>query len=354
MRLSFRNKKITGLLIVLPSNEVRFEDEMENYNFSIAKSLRLKAAMGYNTRRIFKEDECVSDVCVYGLEYLFTENLLNRDEIDALILVTQSPDHIMPPTSNIIQGKLGLKTDMICLDINQGCTGFIVGLTQAFMLLDQPYIKKVVVLNADILSRRVSKQDRNSNPLIGDGASIAIVERSDKKILIEGVIHSDGTGAESLMVPAGGLKLPVSEETGRMEEDAAGNFRSKNNLVMKGDDVFNFVQREVPPMIDEVLNFAVKNKDEIDYYLFHQPNKFMLNKLADKIGVPREKVPSNVVENFGNGSGITIPTAIVFNLGEELTKRSYQVCLAGFGVGLMWGALVMEMGPFNFNKIITK
>lgn len=354
MRLSFKNKKITGILTVLPANEVKFEDEIENYNFSAAKSLKLKAAMGYNTRRIFADDVCVSDICVDGLEYLIAEKLLHKDDIDALILVTQSPDYIMPPTSNIIQGRLGLKTDMICMDINQGCSGFIIGLTQAFMLLDQQHINKVVVLNADIISRRVSKQDRNSNPLIGDGASVTIVEKSDKEVSIEGIIKTDGTGAEALMIPAGGLRLPVSEDTARMEEDAAGNFRSKNDLIMKGDDVFNFVQREVPPMIEEVLNFAGKNRDEIDYYLFHQPNKFMLNKLADKIGVPREKMPSNVVENFGNGSGISIPTAIGFNLGEELIKTTYQVCLAGFGVGLMWGAFVMELGPLDFNKIITK
>ncbi len=182
MNLIFHNKTITGILTILPENEVKFEDEMGNYSFSVSKSLKLKAAMGFNTRRIVKEGVCVSDLCIYGLKYLFENNYLQKDEIDALILVSQSPDYIMPPTSNVIQGHFGLKQDLFCLDINQGCAGYIIGIFQAFMLLEQPEIKKVVLMNADVLSRKVSKKDRNSNPLIGDGASITILERSiDKK-----------------------------------------------------------------------------------------------------------------------------------------------------------------------------
>ena len=176
MNLKFRHKKITGLLTVLPSREIAFEDEMQNYNFSVAKSIKLKMAMGYNKHRVVEEGVCVSELCIYGLNYLFENGLLRKEDIDALLLVTQSPDYQMPPTSNIIQGKLGLGREVICMDINQGCCGFIVGLTEAFMLLEQEEVNKVVLLNADVLSRKVSKHDRNSNPLIGDAATITIVE----------------------------------------------------------------------------------------------------------------------------------------------------------------------------------
>jgi 3-oxoacyl-[acyl-carrier-protein] synthase-3 len=137
-----------------------------------------------------------------------------------------------------------------------------------------------------------------------------------------------------------------------MVEDTAGNFRSLDNLVMKGDEVFNFVQREVPPMIEDLLFKADRSKDEVDYYMFHQPNKFMLNKLADKLGVPREKMPSNIVENFGNASGVTIPIAISYNLGGKLTKESFLLCMAGFGVGLTWASLLIQVGNLKFNEII--
>ncbi|WP_459189871.1 3-oxoacyl-ACP synthase III family protein [Parabacteroides sp. APC149_11_2_Y6] len=348
MDLRFINKKISGILTVLPSREVSFEDEMCNYNFSTAKSLKLKMAMGYNKHRIVEDGVCVSDLCCYGLTYLFEHSLLKREDVDALILVTQSPDYFMPPTSNIIQGRVGLKHDMICMDINQGCAGFVLGLMQAFMLLEQPTIRKVVLLNADVLSRKVSKRDRNSNPLIGDGASVTVIERSINNQPIYGNIKMDGSRAEALIIPAGGFKEFSSAETSEMKEDMNGNFRSKENLVMKGDEVFNFVQTEVPPMIEALLKTAGIGKDEVDYYMFHQPNRFMLQKLADKIGISRDKMPSNIVENFGNASGVTIPTNITFNIGERLFEEEFLVCLSGFGVGLTWSSLLMKIGNLNF------
>ncbi len=353
MNLKFRNKRISGILVVLPKNEIRFEDEMENYNFSSAKSLKLKLTMGYDRRRVVEEGTCVSDICVKGLNYLLEKGLLQKNEIDALVLVTQSPDYFMPPTSNVIQGKLGLKQDMICIDINQGCAGFIIGLIQSFQLLEQEAINKVVLLNADVLSRKVSKKDRNSNPLVGDGASITIIEKDNaNSSVIFGNIKMDGTGSEALMIPAGGFKMPSNSETAVMEMDANGNLRAKDNLVMKGDEVFNFVQTEVPPMIEELMKFSGSTIESVDYFMFHQPNKFMLQKLADKMEVSREKMPNNIVENFGNSSGATIPTAICFTLGEKLLSNKYKLCLAGFGVGLTWSSMLIDMEPLSFCEII--
>ena len=352
MEFIYKNKKITGILSILPANEIQFEDEIENYNFSVAKSMKLKMAMGYNKHAIVEDNVCTSDLCIHGLNYLLDNGKLHKDDIDALILVTQSPDYIMPPTSNIIQGKLGLKHDMICLDINQGCAGFIIGLMQAYMFLDQPSVRKVVLLNADILSKKVSKRDRNSNPLIGDGASVTIIERSDEENIIYGSLKMNGEFADALMIPAGGFKLPSSAQTAVMEEDPNGNFRSLDNLVMKGDAVFNFVQTEVPPMIEELLQRAAISKENVEHFMFHQPNRFMLQKLADRLGVDREKMPSNIVGNFGNSSGVTIPLNITFNLGEDLEKTKKKVCLAGFGVGLTWGGLILELGNLDFCKTI--
>jgi len=352
LQFTYHNKRISGILTVLPKKEITFEEEMDNYNFSPAKSMKLKLAMGYNKHRIVEDGTNVSDLCIHGMNYLFKNDLLKKEDISALLLVTQSPEHFMPPTSNIIQGKLGLGTDVLCLDINQGCAGFIIGLLQAYMLLDQPTIKKVVLLNADVLSRKVSKRDRNSNPLTGDAAAITIVERSQEQAIIHAVLNTDGKGAYTLQIPAGGFKLPSNPETAEMKEDVNGNFRSLDNLVMKGDEVFNFVQTEVPPMIEELLAISGKTPDEIDYYFFHQPNKFMLHKLADRIGVSRDKMPANVVENFGNSSGATIPIAVSFNLGEKAGTNTYEVCFSGFGVGLTWAAITQSLGKLTFNQII--
>lgn len=353
MNLKFHNKKITGILTVLPVNEVEFEDELDNYNFSRSQSMKLKLVMGFNKRRVITKGTTSSDLCIHGMQYLFNNNLLNKNDIDALILVTQSPDYFMPPTSHVIQGKLDLKQDIVCMDINQGCSGYIIGLNQAFMLLEQDEINKVVLLNSDVLSSKVSKNDRNSNPIIGDGASITIVENNISGTTIYGSVKVNGKGAESLMIPAGGFKIPCSKKTAALKKDNSGNLRSLDHLVMKGDDVFSFVQNEVPQMVKELLKTTGYNKDEIDYFMFHQPNKFMLKKLADKMGIPYTKMPNNIVENFGNASGVSIPTNITFNLGKKLLTDSLLICMAGYGTGLSWGSLLMPLGPMNFCEIIN-
>jgi len=354
MNLSFNNKKITGILTVVPSNEVLFEDEIDQYNFTETQSLRLKKVMGYNKKRIVKnKTTCSSDLCFFGLDYLLENNYINKNEIDALIFISQTPDYLMPPTSNLIHKHLGLGCDVVCFDINQGCAGFILGLFEAFMLLEQKSIKKVVLFNADVLSSKVSKRDRNSNPLIGDASSITIVEKTQEDSRIDGIIKMDGSGAFSLHIPAGGSRIPITPDTGILEIDSEGNFRSKNDLIMKGDEVYNFVLSKIPSLIEDVLKLSSKNKDDIDYYLFHQPNKFMLDKLSDKMCLNKYKVFSNIVENFGNSSGASIPTTICHNLGNLLKDDSFSVCLSGFGVGLTWGAFVMDLGNLNFCEIIN-
>lgn len=352
MDFVFKNKRISGILTILPKKVVTFEEEMDNYNFSPAKCMKLKLVMGYKEHRLAEKGQCSSDFCIHGLQYLFDNGMLQKDEIDALLFISQSPDYFMPPTSNIIQGHFGLKQDCLCMDINQGCAGFEIGLIQSFMLLEQPAINKVVLLNADVLSSKVSDQDRNSKPLTGDAASITIVEKSDDDSTIYANVKMDGTGAMALNIPAGGFRIPCTEETAKMVEDANGNFRSLNNLMMKGDEVFNFVQREVPPMIEHLYEQAGVTDADIDAYMFHQPNKFMLRKLADKLNISYDKMPANIVENFGNASGVTVTTNISYNLGEDVVNGSKKVCIAGFGVGLTWSSLILELNKLSFNRII--
>jgi 3-oxoacyl-[acyl-carrier-protein] synthase-3 len=344
MNFTFRNKRISGLLTVLPSNELSFVDEMKNFNFPEARSLKLMEVMGYKKRRLVQPGVCVSDLAVFGLQQLFDRGLLKKDEIDALLLVTQTGDHFMPPTSNIIQGRLGLKQDTFCLDINQACAGFIIGLMQAFMLLEQETIRKVVLVNADVLSRKASPKDRNIFPLIGDAASITVIERDPTDCVIHASLKMDGSRRDALVIPAGGMRMPCTADTAVLEDVGDNNLRAKDHLRMDGAAIFNFVQLEVPPLIEGLAARAGVSLDSVDYFLCHQPNRFMLQKLADKMKVPHSKMPNNVVENFGNSSGATIPAAIILNLTEKVTKGSIQACLAGFGGGLTWSAMLMRIG----------
>jgi 3-oxoacyl-[acyl-carrier-protein] synthase III len=352
MRMSYSGKAITGLLTVVPANERKFVDEMANFNFSPARSLKLAEVMGYDRHRIVAGPVCSSDLAVAGLEHLFASRQLRREDIDALIVVTQTPDYLMPATSMVVHGRLGLHHDVFCLDINQGCAGFFIGLMQGFMLLDQAAIRKVVLVNVDVISRKVSPRDRNSYPLIGDAASVTILERRTETKPIEASLKIDGSRREALMIPAGGLRQPSDASTAEMVEDSEGNFRALDNLKMDGSAVFNFVLTEVPELIAGLLKETGTAVEDVDAFLCHQPNRFMLQKLADKLGVPHGKMPSNIVENFGNSSGVTIPLATTYNLRDRLLGGTLQVCLSGFGVGLTWGAMLMELGPLQFCETI--
>ena len=354
MNFTFRRKRISGLLAVLPAHEQSFLEDMKNFNFPEARSRKLMEVMGYDKHRLVEPGVCVSDLAVFGLQHLFDHGLLGRDDFDALILVTQSPDHFMPPTSSIIQGRLNLKHDLFCMDISQGCAGFIIGLIQAFLMLEQESIRKVVLINADVLSCKVSPGDRNSYPLVGDAASITVIERDAEDSLIHANLKMDGTRNEALMIPAGGFRLPCTPETAVLEDVGDNNLRAKDHLRMDGSAVFNFVQVEVPPMIESLLAYAGTSMEDVDWFLCHQPNRFMLEKLADKMKVPYAKMPMNVVEHFGNSSGVTIPIAMAFNLGEQLKKECFHVCLAGFGVGLTWSSMLMPLGKLNFCALINQ
>lgn len=355
MNLKFRNKAITGVLSVVPRHRVNFLEEMDNYGFSREKCLNLKETMGFDQRRLVEGNECASDLCLFGLEYLLAKGWLHKEEIGALILVTQTPDHLLPPTSSVLHGKLGLSREVFCLDINQGCTGYLYGLMQAFMLLDQvPDLGKAVLLNGDTLSRCSCPHDRNIYPMIGDAGAVTIVEnRADDRELVMN-LKMDGTRYDALIVPAGAFRYPSTEETRAVKTWPDGNRRSQEHFFMKGSVVFLFTQTDVAAGIQELFETTGRSLDEIDYFMFHQPNRFMLHKLAHKLGVPLEKMPSNIVETFGNSSSATIPVNMCHNLREVLLEKRVKLCLSGFGVGLSWGALIMDVGPLEFCELIEK
>jgi len=352
MKTSFRGKRIAGILTVLPEKEVYFEEEVGNYTFPEKQTMRLKKIMGYEKHRISKPDTSTSDLCVFGLNSLLDRNLIRREEIGAVVAVTLTPDHFVPHVSNIVQGRCNLPHDVLCMDIMQGCSGFEIGLMQSFLLLEH-MDKKVVLMNADVLSHKVSIQDRNSYPLIGDAAAITVLENDSGAGDVFFNMYMDGSRGDALIMPAGGSRMPCSAKTAILNDDGEGNLRSLDNMCMNGSEVFQFVQTDVPPMIEETLAYAGLSKDQIDWYLFHQPNRFMLRKLAEKLGVPYEKMPMNIVENYGNASGATVPMVITHNLSAQMLKEKTSCCLSAFGSGLSWCAMTMELGEMDFCEMLV-
>jgi len=347
MILEYIGARISCIETVFPSNEIQFADEIDNYPGSELQSLKLQKIFNFKSRRLAADSVTVSDLVVHGFESLFDKNNIDRESIDGLVVVTQTPDYLVPGTSFIIQGLLGLRTDITCLDINQGCAGFVIGLTVCFSLLTQPSINRVALVNADILSKLVSKHDRNSRPLIGDAASITIVDSISNGDLsvntIYGNIYTDGSRWEALMIPAGGMRNRPSDKTSKLFDDGTGNLRSLEHLVMRGDAVFSFVMETVPHMIEGLLKDAGIDKDSVDKFLFHQPNSFMLKKLAQKLDIDIGKVPHSLVSLYGNSSGASIPAVMCTELSTEYFEQPRLLCISGFGVGLTCASLLLKL-----------
>lgn len=351
MFFHFKNKKITQMISIVPDKIIKFEDEVHQYNFPVKRTLKLKEIMGFKEHRLFDEDVLLSDVAVYGLNYMFEKKYINKNDIDALLYVSNSHDHIVPPTSNIIQGRLGLKTDMICLDVEQACAGFVIGLLQAFMLLDTGAVKKAVLINGDTLNGKASKKDRNSWPIGGHCCSITVIENGTSNDIFASV-YMDGSNYQALIIPAGGLRMPSTPETAKLQLLEDGNERALDHLTMDGSGVFNFVQTIVPVEIKKLMNYANVTDSDIFKYLFHQPNRFMLEKLADKMEVAREKIPANIVENFGNPGSSSIPLVTTYNYSDLFKHETHKVCFAAFGAGLTCAAMVIDFGNLENCELI--
>lgn len=344
MITSFSGKEITGVLSVLPENEYIFEEEIADPE--AIKARRLKRIMGYGKRRRVKGDTTLSKLLLYGIEHLLDIKKLKKEDIGAIVVVTLSPDYFLPQISSILHGELELSRDVMCVDIPQACAGYAVGIMQAFMLLDHIPEKKILFCTGEIFNRKASDDEPRFTypPYGGDIANISIVENSSRNKKIVYSCYMDGRNRNYLRIHDGGFKNPMTIETIQ---------KQSSNLPfvgvdMDGSSVFNFVQKEVPPAIEEIVAKAGKNIDDIDLFLFHQPNKFMLQKLAERLKIPFEKVPMDIVEKLGNSNSGTIPAVMTTDVSEQLLSGYNLCCLSGFGAGLSWASLVMEIGNLDF------
>lgn len=353
MVTSFNNKTISSVYSVLPSQEVDFLVEARNYSFSEAQMLKLKKVMGYGTRRVAKEGETVADYAIYGIQQMLSDCVFKEEEIGAIIVTTTSPDHFIPPVSNIIQGKFNFDEDTVCIDISQGCCGYTVGLTYSFMTLDSIGNKKVLLVAGDMLSFRVSTRDRASRPIVGDGVSISVVENTayDNKVYCS--LKNDGKDAFAVYIPAGGVRMPITPENTVEEPDEFGNWRGKQHLVMQGDLVFNIIINMTPVMIEELLDKANGKIEDVDYFICHQSSSFTLKKLAQRLGVSQERLPNDIVPKYGNSSSASIPVTLCEHYDEMFADKDKQtIMFVSFGTGMSLGAVYMEVPRFRDCKFI--
>lgn len=352
MKTKFFGKKITGILTLLPETEYNFEEDMEYNNLSEKQNRKLQKTMGYDRHRIFKKDTYLSKVAVFGINQMIEEKMIEKEDISAIVLSTTSPDYLMPPTSNIIMEGVGLNNDVFCMDTNQQCAGFTNGLLQSFMLLNNDNMKKVLLITGDVMARNPDRSNTSSYPLSGDAICITVVENCNKNLPI--YLHTDinAKNYDALVFPDKGWRESTEEEKEKFASDRYGGYDYLPCLHMDGQAVFQYVMQDVPKYINETLEYAGVTSDSLDYFLFHQPNKFMVDKLAQKIKVSSEKVPSNIVTYYGNSNGSTIPVSICHNLKDTVLEDKINCMLAGFGAGLSYSGIIMEIGNFDFCEML--
>ena len=297
---------------------------------------------GIRERRIAAREETALDLAIAACTKLFSDRPDLCDIVDFVILCTQAPDHVLPTSACILQDRLGLSTRIGALDINLGCSGFVYGLSLATGLIASGAAGTVLLVTADTYSKYIHARDKSVRTLFGDGAAATIIRGDDVRGASIGpfVFGTDGSGADRLIVPAGGFRKPYSEETRVEREDRSGNVRSDDNLFMDGGAVLNFTLREVPRTFRRLLERSEVTPGDLSAVILHQANKFMLDALQKKLALSDAMVP-RCYELTGNTVSSTIPFVLEQELAAGRLRPGMRVALLGFGVGLSWaGALV--------------
>lgn len=298
---------------------------------------------GIASRRVAGEDECVSDMAVAAADRLFADCGHAARDAQFLILCTQTPDHQLPTTACLVQQRLGLPAACAAFDINQGCSGYVYALGIASAFIRSGMFERGLVITADTYSRLIHPGDRSVRTLFGDGAAATWVEGAAAPGLECFEFGTDGAGAANLLVPAGGTRLPHSIATAQPVTDPYGNVRSQDNLYMNGPEILAFAMKRVPPLVRQTLEAGRVSAAQVDWFVFHQANRFMLDYLRSKLELPAERM-IYFIERVGNTVSSSIPLALEDCLAAGRFESGDRILLAGFGVGYSWGAALMTWG----------
>ncbi|WP_242157542.1 3-oxoacyl-ACP synthase III family protein [Aestuariivivens sediminis] len=329
---------IQAISYYLPSNQLdNAVIETQFPEWSIAK---IAEKTGIENRRIAADDETSGDMAVKAAEKLFRENSIDRSTIDYLILCTQSPDHFLPTTACIVQEKLGLQTSVGAFDMNLGCSGFVYGLGIAKALIVSRQAKNVLLITSETYSKFIHPMDKSNRTIFGDAAAATLISSEHGFAEIgEFEYGTDGKGAENLIVKNGALRSPVTEKEAVIDE--YGNYNSDNHLYMNGTEIFLFTLESVPKLISKTVTKNNLNKDNIDLFILHQANRFMLQSLQKKCKIPNSKFYIKM-EHCGNTVSSTIPIALYHAQNENRIQNDNTILLAGFGVGYSWAGTILR------------
>lgn len=329
---------ITGVDYWLPTGQLSNEELNELFpQWSVDK---IAKKTGILTRRIAADNEYTSTLAVNAAKRLFGKYNICPSDIEFVILCTQTPDFYMPTTAALVQNSLSIPTTSGAIDVNMGCSGYIYSLGLAKGLIESGQVSNVLVITADTYSKLLNPEDKTVRTIFGDGASATLVSANTSSKSMNGITYgTDGAGGAHLMVPQGGLR-PGGDLSPASMPESRGLESSGFDLYMNGPEIFNFTLRVIPSTIDEILSKARMSIEDVDLFVFHQANTYILEHLRRKLDIPSSKF-FIFMEDCGNTVSSSIPIALAEAEASGELRSGMKVLLLGFGVGLSWGGLVV-------------
>lgn len=331
------NAYIKAISYYLPQRTMTNEKLVKEFpEWSVDK---VAQKVGVYSRHLASENETAGDIAEMAARRLFEEYAIDPKSIDFLLLCTQSPDYFLPSTACVLQDRLGLPTTAGAFDYNLGCSGCIYGMAIAKGLIAAGIAKNVLLLTAETYNKYLHPSDKSNRSIFGDGAAACLISTEGMAQIGEFVLGTDGKGAEHLIVKTGGARQRTATDKSR--EDEEGHIQRDDYLYMNGGAIFNFTLNAVPAMMNGILERNSIKEAEVDYYVLHQANKFMLNTLRKVCGIEKEKFYINL-DNVGNTVSSTILIGLKDCLERQIIKPNDTVMIAGFGVGLSWGGTILR------------
>jgi len=328
--------KIKAISYYLPASVL--DNQKLNEDFPEWSVDKISSKTGIYERHISDENEFTSDMAVSVAEKLFSEHGISRDDIDFILLCTQSPDYFLPTTACLVQNRLNIPTTAGSLDFNLGCSGYVYGLAIAKGLIFSNIAKNVLLITSEAYSKFIHPEDKSNRTIFGDGASATLVSTEGFAEILDFELGTDGSGAKNLIVKNGAIRHP--DLSGVDISDDFNNIKNDNHLFMNGSEIFSFTSDSIPSLVTKTLE---KNKIElggIDLFVLHQANKFILDHLRKKIKIPEDKFYI-FLKNCGNTVSSTIPIALCEAKKEN--RLSGNILLCGFGVGYSWGSCIIKI-----------
>lgn len=341
--VTVHNVSLKGVAAAVPS--VKYSN-LEYSHIPLEERELFIKTTGIKERRVATQGISTSDMCFEPAKQLIEKINWDKNDIDVVIMVTQSPDYFIPGSAVILQHRLGLKKSCLAFDINLGCSGYVYGLYVLGNMLSSGQLKKGLLLVGDKSTVSTAFTDKSAYPLFGDAGSATALEFDEKAKAMYFNLASDGSGKDAINIEHGGSRNGIQKDTFDLIEIEPGIAREKRHLKLNGIDIFNFALREVAPNVNELYAKSNQSMSDTDYFVFHQANKLINESVRKKLKITDTSKVLYSLENFGNTSSASIPLTLITQASGDLSSKKCNLCLCGFGVGYSWGSVLINSEPF--------